>query len=114
MSDLIYLQLSLPVNKVEGYTIDYSPARLPQHRYKILLRGSFTYIKDNFDRWVYLDTRLACGEGETLAKAVESALLDLDKLFAHKLADQNAREPKAIVGLSTRKEVDDLASLLGL
>lgn len=114
MSDLIYLQLSLPANKVQGYTVDYSPSRLPQHRYRVSLSGSLTYIKDNFDRWVYLDTRLACGQGETIAEAVETAIADLDRLFAHKLAEQNAREPKAIVGLSTRKEVDDLASLLGL
>lgn len=114
MSELIYLQLSLPGDKVSGYSVSYSPSRLSPHRYKVTLSGSLTYIRDNFDRWVYLDTRLACGEGETIAEAVESALLDLDRLFAHKLAEQNSREPKAIVGLSTRKEVDDLASLLGL
>ena len=113
MSELIYLQLALPANKVYGYTISYGPGRLPPFRYEIRLSGSLTYMKDNFDRWVYL-TDCAHGCGETISQAVDKALLHLDELFKLALIRANESQPKPISGLSSKAEISELSNLLGL
>ena len=113
MTDLIYAQLALPSNKVDGYVLRYAPGRLPSNQYELQLYPNFHYIKDQFDRWVAPD-RSAIGYGETLSAAVTMALAHLDVIFASTLIDYNSKPPKALVGLSTQKEVDELTSLLNL
>lgn len=113
MSDIIYLQLSLPADKIKAYSIGYAEGRLPPFRYEVKLSGSLTYIQDKFGRWVYL-RESAYAYGETIDQAVTKALAELDDLFASELARQNAAEPYAPLGISTQSEVNELASLLGL
>lgn len=113
MSDLIYLQLSLPANKIRAYTVGYAEGRLPEFRYEVRLSGSLTYIKDNFDRWVYLREG-AYGYGETISQAVDKALAHLDELFTQELARQNASEPRPSLGISAKAELEELSNLLGL
>lgn len=113
MSDIIYLRLSLPADKIQAYSIGYAEGRLPPFRYEVRLSGSLTYIKDKFGRWVYL-RESAHAYGETIDQAIIKALAELDALFASELARQNAAEPHNPISISTKSEVEDLASLLGL
>lgn len=111
MTGIIYLQLSLPADKIRAYDVSYSEGRLPEFQYQVRLSGSLTYVKDNFGRWVYLRAS-AHGYAETIASAVSRAIAHLDELFTEELARQNASPP--VTPSSLKSEVDDLSSLLGL